>query len=204
MSRLLCSVIMVPCLQSLSLSFLRAALKPARCLDNVLPSAFPDTNEGVILWSKENFAGFGEAISFRQRYIAFSWPYPTKRKVELSSQSNICVKTKKSIEFNSAKLLTNIMKSWLFIDNYHCVENLPVYTYYSNIYSTIYSSHFFNSFFYFLYFRYYDSSDLRSSTFSKWDDNSDSFWKKDSSSRDADVMLTSKSPGFSDRYTKKT
>ncbi|XP_039235911.1 ADP-ribosylation factor GTPase-activating protein 3 isoform X1 [Pipra filicauda] len=46
--------------------------------------------------------------------------------------------------------------------------------------------------------RYYDSSDLRSSTFSKWDDNSDSFWKKENS-RDTDIMLTSKSTGFSDR-----
>ncbi|XP_065489156.1 ADP-ribosylation factor GTPase-activating protein 3 isoform X2 [Caloenas nicobarica] len=49
--------------------------------------------------------------------------------------------------------------------------------------------------------RYYDSSDLRSSTFSKWDDNTDSFWKKESNSRDVDVMLTSKSTGFSDRPT---
>ncbi|XP_010157033.1 PREDICTED: ADP-ribosylation factor GTPase-activating protein 3, partial [Eurypyga helias] len=47
--------------------------------------------------------------------------------------------------------------------------------------------------------RYYDSSDLRSSTFSKWDDNSDSFWKKENNSRDVDIMLTSKSAGFSDR-----
>uniref|UniRef100_A0A663M9U2 ADP-ribosylation factor GTPase-activating protein 3 n=1 Tax=Athene cunicularia TaxID=194338 RepID=A0A663M9U2_ATHCN len=47
--------------------------------------------------------------------------------------------------------------------------------------------------------RYYDSSDLRSSTFSKWDDNSDSFWKKENNSRDVDIMLTSKSTGFSDR-----
>ncbi|XP_075299693.1 ADP-ribosylation factor GTPase-activating protein 3 isoform X2 [Opisthocomus hoazin] len=47
--------------------------------------------------------------------------------------------------------------------------------------------------------RYYDSSDVRSSTFSKWDDNTDSLWKKESNSRDADVMLTSKSTGFSDR-----
>ncbi|KFP82996.1 ADP-ribosylation factor GTPase-activating protein 3, partial [Acanthisitta chloris] len=47
--------------------------------------------------------------------------------------------------------------------------------------------------------RYYDSSDLRSSTFSKWDDNSDSFWKKENNSRDIDIMLTSKSTGFSDR-----
>ncbi|XP_051484952.1 ADP-ribosylation factor GTPase-activating protein 3 isoform X4 [Apus apus] len=47
--------------------------------------------------------------------------------------------------------------------------------------------------------RYYDSSDLRSSTFSKWDDNSDSFWKKENNSRDTDLMLTSKSTGFSDR-----
>ncbi|NWH59280.1 ARFG3 protein, partial [Geococcyx californianus] len=47
--------------------------------------------------------------------------------------------------------------------------------------------------------RYYDSSDLRSSTFSKWDDSTDSFWKKENNSRDGDVMLTSKSTGFSDR-----
>ncbi|XP_047906080.1 ADP-ribosylation factor GTPase-activating protein 3 isoform X1 [Anser cygnoides] len=47
--------------------------------------------------------------------------------------------------------------------------------------------------------RYYDSSDLKSSTFSKWDDNSDSFWKKEDNSRDVDAMLTSKSTGFSDR-----
>ncbi|KAM6092407.1 ADP-ribosylation factor GTPase-activating protein 3 isoform 2-T2 [Theristicus caerulescens] len=49
--------------------------------------------------------------------------------------------------------------------------------------------------------RYYDSSDLRSSTFSKWDDNTDSFWKKENNSRDVDVMLTSKNTGFSDRPT---
>ncbi|XP_048156331.1 ADP-ribosylation factor GTPase-activating protein 3 isoform X2 [Corvus hawaiiensis] len=47
--------------------------------------------------------------------------------------------------------------------------------------------------------RYYDSSDLRSSTFSKWDDNSDAFWKKENNSRDTDILLTSKSTGFSDR-----
>ncbi|XP_071589337.1 ADP-ribosylation factor GTPase-activating protein 3 [Heliangelus exortis] len=47
--------------------------------------------------------------------------------------------------------------------------------------------------------RYYDSSDLRSSTFSKWDDNSDSFWKKEDKSRDVDLLLTSKSTAFSDR-----
>ncbi|XP_065598496.1 ADP-ribosylation factor GTPase-activating protein 3 [Cyrtonyx montezumae] len=47
--------------------------------------------------------------------------------------------------------------------------------------------------------RYYDSSDLRSNTFSKWDDNSDPFWKKESNSRDVDVILTSKNTGFSDR-----
>ncbi|XP_061864134.1 ADP-ribosylation factor GTPase-activating protein 3 isoform X2 [Colius striatus] len=46
--------------------------------------------------------------------------------------------------------------------------------------------------------RYYDTSDLRS-TFYKWDDNSDSFWKKENNSRDVDTMLTSKSTGFSDR-----
>ncbi|NXV29248.1 ARFG3 protein, partial [Rissa tridactyla] len=49
--------------------------------------------------------------------------------------------------------------------------------------------------------RYYDSSDLRSSTFSKWDDTTDSFRKKENNSRDVDVMLTSKSTGFSDRPT---
>ncbi|NXU72564.1 ARFG3 protein, partial [Oreotrochilus melanogaster] len=47
--------------------------------------------------------------------------------------------------------------------------------------------------------RYYDSSDLRSSTFSKWDDSSDSFWKKEDKSRDVDLLLTSKSTAFSDR-----
>ncbi|NXX93410.1 ARFG3 protein, partial [Centropus bengalensis] len=47
--------------------------------------------------------------------------------------------------------------------------------------------------------RYYDSSDLRSSTFSKWDDSTDYFWKKENNSKDGDVMLTSKSTGFSDR-----
>ncbi|XP_053833396.1 ADP-ribosylation factor GTPase-activating protein 3 isoform X1 [Vidua macroura] len=47
--------------------------------------------------------------------------------------------------------------------------------------------------------RYSDSSDLRSSTFSKWDDNSDAFWKKESNSKDTDILLTSKSTGFSDR-----
>ncbi|NXV12755.1 ARFG3 protein, partial [Cepphus grylle] len=49
--------------------------------------------------------------------------------------------------------------------------------------------------------RYYDSSDLRSSTFSKWDDTTDSFGKKETNSRDVDVMLTSKSTAFSDRPT---
>ncbi|NXS90740.1 ARFG3 protein, partial [Jacana jacana] len=48
---------------------------------------------------------------------------------------------------------------------------------------------------------YYDSSDLRSSTFSKWNDTTDSFWKKENNSRDDDVMLPSKSTGFSDRPT---
>ncbi|KFV64021.1 ADP-ribosylation factor GTPase-activating protein 3, partial [Dryobates pubescens] len=47
--------------------------------------------------------------------------------------------------------------------------------------------------------RYYDSSELRSSTFSHWDDNSDSLWKKENNSRDVDIMLTSKDTGFSDR-----
>ncbi|NWX76664.1 ARFG3 protein, partial [Alca torda] len=49
--------------------------------------------------------------------------------------------------------------------------------------------------------RYYDSSDLRSSTFSKQDDTTDSFGKKETNSRDIDVMLTSKSTGFLDRPT---
>ncbi|XP_041254772.1 ADP-ribosylation factor GTPase-activating protein 3 isoform X2 [Onychostruthus taczanowskii] len=47
--------------------------------------------------------------------------------------------------------------------------------------------------------RYFDSSDLRSSTFSKWDDNSDAFWKKENNNKDIDILLTSKSTGFSDR-----
>ncbi|NXD14326.1 ARFG3 protein, partial [Nothocercus nigrocapillus] len=47
--------------------------------------------------------------------------------------------------------------------------------------------------------RYYDSSVLRSSSFSKWDDNPDSFWKKESNNRDIDITLTSKSSGYSDR-----
>uniref|UniRef100_A0A8C6Z258 ARF GTPase activating protein 3 n=1 Tax=Nothoprocta perdicaria TaxID=30464 RepID=A0A8C6Z258_NOTPE len=47
--------------------------------------------------------------------------------------------------------------------------------------------------------RYYDSSALRSSSFSKWDDNPDSFWKKESNNRDIDIMLTSKSSAYSDR-----
>ncbi|KFU97293.1 ADP-ribosylation factor GTPase-activating protein 3, partial [Pterocles gutturalis] len=49
--------------------------------------------------------------------------------------------------------------------------------------------------------RYYDSSDLKSSAFPKWEDNTDSFWKKENYNRDVDVMLTSKSTGFSDRPT---
>ncbi|KAL7982733.1 hypothetical protein Chor_010331 [Crotalus horridus] len=48
--------------------------------------------------------------------------------------------------------------------------------------------------------RYFDSSDLRSSAFSKWDDNSDSFWKKESSSsRDIDMILSSKPTSYSER-----
>ncbi|XP_009868695.1 PREDICTED: ADP-ribosylation factor GTPase-activating protein 3 [Apaloderma vittatum] len=47
--------------------------------------------------------------------------------------------------------------------------------------------------------RYYGSSDLRSNTFSKWDDNPDSFWEKENNSRDVDIMLNSKSTEFSDR-----
>ncbi|XP_058047941.1 ADP-ribosylation factor GTPase-activating protein 3 isoform X1 [Ahaetulla prasina] len=48
--------------------------------------------------------------------------------------------------------------------------------------------------------RYFDSPDLRSSAFSKWDDNSDSFWKKESSSsRDIDMILSSKPTSYSER-----
>ncbi|XP_015679022.1 ADP-ribosylation factor GTPase-activating protein 3 isoform X3 [Protobothrops mucrosquamatus] len=48
--------------------------------------------------------------------------------------------------------------------------------------------------------RYFDSSDLRSSAFPKWDDNSDSFWKKESSSsRDIDMILSSKPTSYSER-----
>ncbi|ETE65308.1 ADP-ribosylation factor GTPase-activating protein 3 [Ophiophagus hannah] len=48
--------------------------------------------------------------------------------------------------------------------------------------------------------RYFDSPDLRSSAFSKWDDNSDSFWKKESSSsRDLDMILSSKPTSYSER-----
>ncbi|XP_053113437.1 ADP-ribosylation factor GTPase-activating protein 3 isoform X2 [Hemicordylus capensis] len=46
--------------------------------------------------------------------------------------------------------------------------------------------------------RYFDTAELRSSTFSKWDDNSDSFWKKESSNRD---ILSSKTVGYPDRPT---
>ncbi|XP_026558596.1 ADP-ribosylation factor GTPase-activating protein 3 isoform X2 [Pseudonaja textilis] len=46
--------------------------------------------------------------------------------------------------------------------------------------------------------RYFDSPDLRSSAFSKWDDNSDSFWKKESS-RDIDMILSSKPTSYSER-----
>uniref|UniRef100_A0A8D0L7H0 ADP-ribosylation factor GTPase-activating protein 3 n=1 Tax=Sphenodon punctatus TaxID=8508 RepID=A0A8D0L7H0_SPHPU len=46
--------------------------------------------------------------------------------------------------------------------------------------------------------RYFESSDLRSNTYSKWDDSSDFFWKKESS-RDTDTILTSKITGSSVR-----
>lgn len=111
-------------------------------------------------------------------------------------------KTKNPLD---SKLLTNVIKSKLFTDNYHCAENLLASErllkqyLFNNIKFLL-----FQDFFFFFYFRYYDSSDLRSSAFSKWDDNTDSFWKKENNSRDVDVMLTSKSTGFSDRYTKKT
>ncbi|XP_008109643.1 ADP-ribosylation factor GTPase-activating protein 3 isoform X3 [Anolis carolinensis] len=47
--------------------------------------------------------------------------------------------------------------------------------------------------------RYFDAPELRSSTLSKWDDNSDSFWKKESVSRDVETILTSKPMSYSDR-----
>ncbi|XP_062990388.1 ADP-ribosylation factor GTPase-activating protein 3 isoform X2 [Elgaria multicarinata webbii] len=47
--------------------------------------------------------------------------------------------------------------------------------------------------------RYFDSPELRSSTFPKWDDNSESFWKKESSNRDIDMILSSKTMGYSER-----
>uniref|UniRef100_A0A8D0DP16 ADP-ribosylation factor GTPase-activating protein 3 n=1 Tax=Salvator merianae TaxID=96440 RepID=A0A8D0DP16_SALMN len=47
--------------------------------------------------------------------------------------------------------------------------------------------------------RYFDSSELRNSTFSMWDDNSDSFWKKTSNITDADTILSSKSMTHSER-----
>ncbi|XP_013914008.1 PREDICTED: ADP-ribosylation factor GTPase-activating protein 3 isoform X2 [Thamnophis sirtalis] len=48
--------------------------------------------------------------------------------------------------------------------------------------------------------RYFDTPDLRSSAFPKWDDNSDSFWKKESStSRDIDMILSSKPTSYSER-----
>ncbi|CAM5082610.1 unnamed protein product [Eretmochelys imbricata] len=48
---------------------------------------------------------------------------------------------------------------------------------------------------------YFDSAELRSSTFSKWDDNSDAFWKTESSNRDTDTFLTSKITDYADRPT---
>ncbi|XP_028584584.2 ADP-ribosylation factor GTPase-activating protein 3 isoform X1 [Podarcis muralis] len=47
--------------------------------------------------------------------------------------------------------------------------------------------------------RYFDSSELRSSTFSNWDDNSDSFWKKESGNRDLDTILSSKTSSYLER-----
>uniref|UniRef100_A0ABM5GH19 ADP-ribosylation factor GTPase-activating protein 3 n=1 Tax=Pogona vitticeps TaxID=103695 RepID=A0ABM5GH19_9SAUR len=47
--------------------------------------------------------------------------------------------------------------------------------------------------------RYFDSPELRNSTFSKWDDNSDSFWKKEIINRDVETMLSSKPANYSDR-----
>ncbi|XP_048355389.1 ADP-ribosylation factor GTPase-activating protein 3 isoform X2 [Sphaerodactylus townsendi] len=47
--------------------------------------------------------------------------------------------------------------------------------------------------------RYFDSADLRSSPFSKWDDNSDSYWKKESSNRYVDTTRSLKTVDYSDR-----
>ncbi|XP_066489700.1 ADP-ribosylation factor GTPase-activating protein 3 isoform X2 [Tiliqua scincoides] len=47
--------------------------------------------------------------------------------------------------------------------------------------------------------RYFDSAGPRSSSFSKWDDSSDSFWKKESNSRDTETILSSKTVEYPDR-----
>ncbi|KAH0616408.1 hypothetical protein JD844_027475 [Phrynosoma platyrhinos] len=47
--------------------------------------------------------------------------------------------------------------------------------------------------------RYFDSPELRSSTLSKWDDNSDSFWRRESFSKDMETILSPKPASYSDR-----
>ncbi|XP_077193967.1 ADP-ribosylation factor GTPase-activating protein 3 isoform X2 [Paroedura picta] len=47
--------------------------------------------------------------------------------------------------------------------------------------------------------RYFDSEELRSSPFSKWDDSSDPYWKKESSNRYVDTTLSLKTVEYSDR-----
>ncbi|XP_069484328.1 ADP-ribosylation factor GTPase-activating protein 3 isoform X2 [Ambystoma mexicanum] len=46
-----------------------------------------------------------------------------------------------------------------------------------------------------------ESEDLGSRSFSKWDDSSDLFWKKESNSKDADTFLSSKLSSYEDRPT---
>lgn len=49
-----------------------------------------------------------------------------------------------------------------------------------------------------LSYRYFDEPvELRSSSFSSWDDSSDSFWKKETV-KDTDIIL--KTTGYTDRY----
>lgn len=54
------------------------------------------------------------------------------------------------------------------------------------------------SLFYSFSYRYFDEPmELRSSSFSSWDDSADSFWKKETI-KDTDTVL--KTTGYSDRY----
>ncbi|XP_078530019.1 ADP-ribosylation factor GTPase-activating protein 3 isoform X2 [Lissotriton helveticus] len=46
-----------------------------------------------------------------------------------------------------------------------------------------------------------DSEEFGSRSFSKWDDSSDLFWKKESNSKDSDIILSSKLSSFDERPT---